>query len=321
MKDLFKVELHIHLDGSMRPSTVADILNIPLEKVKQKMIAPKQCKDLNDYLTKFDLPVLALQTKENLERAAYELVCDLESDHVIYAEIRFAPLKHTKEGLTLDEVVLSVLNGLKRGKIKTKLILCCMRDDTLENNLKVVELAHKYKGDVVAIDLAGAEAIYKTSSFKSLFDSCQEKNISYTIHAGEADSYDSIQSAIDFKTKRIGHGVLSINYPDLLKEIKEKNILLEICPTSNIQTNMYSNIEEHPIYSFYLKNIPICINTDNRTVSNITLTQEYENLKMFFKKEDFCKMNLNAIEHSFLTEKEKEILKDKIIKQLEQIEK
>lgn len=321
MNDIPKVELHVHLDGSVRPETVSEILNMNLEEVKENMIAPITCKDLNDYLTKFDLPVLAMQTSSDLERIAYELTEDLKKDNVIYAEVRFAPLKHTKNGLTKEEVIESILKGLKKGDIPTKLILCCMRNDSIEENLKVIDLALKYKGDVVAVDLAGAEALYKTSSFKTLFEVCNEKSIPFTIHAGEADGYDSIKSAIDFGAKRLGHGVLSIDYPELLEEIKENNILLEVCPTSNIQTNIYKTINEHPISELFKKGVSVCINTDNRTVSNVTLSEEYNSLKEKFSYLDFCKMNLDAIEHSFLNIEEKKILKKKIEQYMEDFNK
>jgi len=318
MKSIPKVELHLHLDGSANPDTISSILDKNKEEVKKNMIAPFKCKDLNDYLTKFELPVLAMQTKENLERVAFELTEELNKDNVIYAEVRFAPLKHNKF-ISSEEVVESVLKGLKRGKVLTKLILCCMRDDNLEKNLEVINLALKYKGDIVAIDLAGAEALYKTETFKELFKVCTEKNIPFTIHAGEADGYDSIKSAIDFGAKRIGHGVLSINYPDLINEIKEKDILLEVCPTSNIQTNIYNNLDNHPLVDLYKNNVPVCINTDNRTVSNITLTQEYNNFKNKLSIIDFCKMNLSAIEHSFLDNETKNMLKEKINQYMEEI--
>lgn len=312
-----KIELHLHLDGSVRVRTVSELLHMKIEDVEKNMVAPFTCKDLNDYLTKFDLPILAMQEAKNLERIAYELVEDLEKENVIYAEIRFAPLKHLKKGLTKEEVVESVLRGLKKGKLLTKLILCCMRNDSFDDNLKVIHLAEKYRGDVVAVDLAGAEALYETKSFEELFSICKTKNIPFTIHAGEADGYDSIKSAIDFGAKRIGHGVLSSHYPDLMEEIKKKDILLEVCPTSNIQTNIYAKIEDHPIFLFYQKGIPFSINTDNRTVSNVTLTDEYILLKDKFSILDFCKINLDAVKHSFLNEEEKNLLKEKIQQYME----
>ncbi|MBQ2409162.1 MAG: adenosine deaminase [Bacilli bacterium] len=294
-----KIELHLHLDGSIREETANEILG-----KKCNLKAKDKCEDLNEYLEKFEIPSIILQTKENLERVAYELALDLKKDNVIYAEIRFAPLKHLNGGLSLDEVITSVLNGLSKVDIETNLILCMMRNDSFNDNKKVIDLAHKYG---FPIDLAGAEAIYKTKDFKELFKYAKSINVPFTIHAGEADGYESIKAAIDFGASRLGHGIKIIDYPDLINEVKEKGITLEVCPTSNVQTNAVNILKDHPIKKLYDMNVNVCINTDNRTVSNITLEDEYNKLKETFNftNEDFLKMNLMAIEASFAQDKEK----------------
>lgn len=294
-----KIELHLHLDGSIREETANEILG-----KKCNLKAKDKCEDLNEYLEKFEIPSIILQTKENLERVAYELALDLKKDNVIYAEIRFAPLKHLNGGLSLDEVITSVLNGLSKVDIETNLILCMMRNDSFNDNMKVIDLAHKYG---FPIDLAGAEAIYKTKDFKELFKYAKSINVPFTIHAGEADGYESIKAAIDFGASRLGHGIKIIDYPDLINEAKEKGITLEVCPTSNVQTNAVNILKDHPIKKLYDMNVNVCINTDNRTVSNITLEDEYNKLKETFNftNEDFLKMNLMAIEASFAQDKEK----------------
>lgn len=294
-----KIELHLHLDGSIREETANEILG-----KKCNLKAKDKCEDLNEYLEKFEIPSIILQTKENLERVAYELALDLKKDNVIYAEIRFAPLKHLNGGLSLDEVITSVLNGLSKVDIETNLILCMMRNDSFNDNKKVIDLAHKYG---FPIDLAGAEAIYKTKDFKELFKYAKSINVPFTIHAGEADGYESIKAAIDFGASRLGHGIKIIDYPDLINEVKEKGITLEVCPTSNVQTNAVNILKDHPIKKIYDMNVNVCINTDNRTVSNITLEDEYNKLKETFNftNEDFLKMNLMAIEASFAQDKEK----------------
>ena len=294
-----KIELHLHLDGSIREETANEVLG-----KKCNLKAKDKCEDLNEYLEKFEIPSIILQTKENLERVAYELALDLKKDNVIYAEIRFAPLKHLNGGLSLDEVITSVLNGLSKVDIETNLILCMMRNDSFNDNKKVIDLAHKYG---FAIDLAGAEAIYKTKDFKELFKYAKSINVPFTIHAGEADGYESIKAAIDFGASRLGHGIKIIDYPDLINEAKEKGITLEVCPTSNVQTNAVNILKDHPIKKLYDMNVNVCINTDNRTVSNITLEDEYNKLKETFNftNEDFLKMNLMAIEASFAQDKEK----------------
>lgn len=306
-----KVELHLHLDGSVRLETVAELLNREIVDVEKDMVASDKCLDLNDYLTKFAIAGKVMQTKENLRRIAYELAFDLKKDGVIYAEIRFAPLKHILGGLNASEVVESVLEGLFQVDIKTNLILCMMRGDNEKQNMEVIDLACSFIGrGVVAIDLAGAEAIYKTYDYKNLFEYAKKLQVPFTIHAGEADGEDSIKSAIAFGAKRLGHGVNAIFYPKLLEEIKEQDILLEICPTSNIQTNVVKTLSEHPVRALYDTGISISISTDNRTVSNISLTEEYEQLEQIlaFNYDDFVKMNIAAIKHAFLNNKDKALL-------------
>lgn len=312
LKNIPKVELHLHLDGSVRLDTASKLTGKSIEEVRSLMIAKEKCHDLNEYLTKFNLANEIMQSQENLTRIAKELVEDLKKDNVIYAEVRFAPLLHTKKGLTGEKVIEAVLLGLKDEDLKVNLILCMMRQFSFEDNLKTIELASKYldKG-VVAIDLAGAEALYPTASFEKLFQIAKDKNIPFTIHAGEADGKDSILSAINFKTKRIGHGVRCIEDNETLNIIKKNNITLEVCPTSNIQTGIFENYYDHPIKKLYDMNVLVTINVDNMTVSNIDLTQEYEKLVKIFNLniEDLKKINLNAIDAAFLTDKEKQFYK------------
>lgn len=311
LKEIPKVELHVHLDGSVRYETLKEFKDI-----KKEDIMCDNCQNLKEYLTKFNLPIEIMQSKEMLTRVAKELVEDLKKDNVIYAEVRFAPILHTKY-LSLEEVVEAVLLGLKDKELKVNLILCMMRNSSFKENKKIIDLTYKYlnKG-VVGIDLAGDEKNYKTSNFKDLFDIINDLKMPFTIHAGEADGIDSILSAIDFNTKRIGHGVRCIEDENIINLIKEKNITLEVCPTSNVDTNMYKYIN-HPIKELYDKGVLITINTDNRTVSNITLTREYEKLSKYFnfKIEDFKKMNINAIKASFLSLDEQAVFKEIIEKQ------
>lgn len=316
-----KIELHVHLEGSVRISTLAELSGLSLEKAQLNSVAPVDCKDLNDYLIKFDLPLSVMQTKENLIRISKEFAEDLKADEVIYAEVRLAPSKHLKEGLTLDEVVNSVLEGLNQIDIKINVILCMMRNETEDNNKKIIELANRYlnKG-VVAIDLDGDEALYKTVDFKDLFSLARNLGISYTIHAGETDDWSSVLSAIEFGATRIGHGIRALENKFIINIIKQKNILLEICPTSNIQTGIAKSISVHPINELKKLGINISINTDNRTVSFINLENEYKNLANSFKYDikEFCKFNKTAINAAFLSKQEKNELLLRIDEYLKQ---
>lgn len=320
LKMVPKVELHIHLDGSVRVKTVAELLHKNENEVKMQMVCDKMTLSLTDYLTKFELPLEVMQTKENLQRITRELLEDLQEEHVIYAEIRFAPFLHTKGGLTQEEVVKSIVEVTRSmNGILCNFILCCMRQDIInqnENNFKTLEVAYEYLNHgIVAIDLAGDESLYPTNQFESLFLKAKQLGIPYTIHAGEASDYHSIESALDMGASRIGHGIAAIQNKELLTKLREENILLEVCPQSNIDTKIVENKKDHPIKQLY-QNCLLSINTDNRTVSNVTLTKEYEDLihLLNFSLEDIKICNLNAIEHSFL----KEIQKEKLRKQIEE---
>ena len=274
---LKKIELHLHLDGSISLELASVLSGLSIEELKPKMIAPDKCENLSEYLIKFDFPISLMQTKENLKLIAKELANRLEKQNVIYAEIRFAPMFHTKEGLTYEEIINAVLEGLNsNNNIKTNLVLCMMRGFSKEENLKTIAIAEKYltKG-VCAIDLAGAEDKYPLDEYLELFEIASSKGIPFTIHAGENGEADEVKKAIDVGAKRIGHGIHSIDSIEVLNLIKEKNILLEICPTSNVQTNSVDKYKNHPIKKLYDLGIPLCINTDNSTVSNISLTEEY----------------------------------------------
>lgn len=312
-----KIELHVHLDGSIRPTTISELLNISLEEAIKLSTVLNKTNSLKEYLDKFDIPLKIMQTKENLTRVSKELAEDLQMDNVIYAEIRFAPNKHLDQGLTLDEVITSILTGLRKVPIKTNLILCMMRGDSLAKNLEVIKYAKKYLGKgVVGIDLAGNEAQYPVNDYKELFDIAKKEGIPFTIHAGEADGALSIINAINLGAKRIGHGIRAIESDEALNLIKEKDITLEVCPKSNLDTNMYNKLEEHPIKKLFDKGIKVTLNTDNRTVSNITLNETYKELKdtFNFNDDDFIMMNKNAIQCAFINESEKEELLELLIK-------
>ena len=313
-----KIELHVHLDGSVRITTASDLLNLNIKKIINEMTVDNSCNNLNDYLTKFDLPLKILQTKENLIRVSKELATDLKNDGVIYSEIRFAPILHTKNGLSCEDVIEAVVEGISSVNIKINLIICLMRNVSDEENYKAIEAGIKYiNNKVVGFDLAGAESLYKTSKFKELFNYISTYNIPFTIHAGEADGIDSIKTAIEFGAKRIGHGVRIMEEESMIKYAKDHNITFEVCPTSNIDTKVYKSYKDHVIKRMYDNGLNVTINTDNRTVSNITLTKEYENLmKTFnFTLDDLKTMNINAIKASFLKNSQKELLeKEYIIK-------
>lgn len=308
-KKMPKVELHLHLDGSIPLEVLCNFSGLPREKVIEEVVSIND-QSLSEYLKHFDFVNKYLQTKENIELASFELGKRLDEENVCYAEVRFAPLLHVLEGLSLEEVVESVLSGLRKCQVKTNLILCIRRGEDLETSLKVVELANKYLGKgVVALDLVGDEEHFPFKDMEYIFKVCKYAKIPVTIHAGETTKRDILD--ILAYTKRIGHGIKIYDDEELIKKVIKNKILLEVCPNSNIDTKNIIDYSHHPIKYLYDKGVKLSISTDNRTVSNINLTEEYENLERFlgFSEEDFIKMNLNALDYAFITEKEKNELK------------
>ena len=316
IKNMPKVELHLHLDGSLNTKDIQTKYGLTNEQIKDKMIADEKCKDLNDYLKKFDYPISIMQTKDSIQNIVIALLTYLKSQNVIYVEIRFAPQFHTRRGLTQDEVVNFVVNAAKKVDIKCNFILCLMRGENNNNeNYETVRVAKKYLGrGVCAVDLAGAEAIFKTKEYEEILEYVKEEEIPFTIHAGEADGPESIKSAISFGTKRIGHGVRAIEDEGLVEKIIKKGITLEVCPTSNIQTCICNDYASHPIVKLYKAGVKTTINTDNMTVSNTTLEKEYTSLieSTDLKYEDLVEMNINSVNAAFITAEEKNVLINKI---------
>ena len=304
-----KVELHVHLDGSLNVERISKLLN---KDIKDNMQITGKINNLDDYLTKFDIPISVLQTKEDLENGAKDLLNSLKKDKVIYAEVRFCPLFHLKY-LTINEVIETLIESFKDCDIKVNLLLCMMRGINLEDNKKIIDSAYKYlnKG-VCGIDLAGSEAKYDVMIYKELFNYASSLNIPFTIHAGEADGYESVDNSIKLGAKRIGHGIRSIENINTINLLKKNNILLEVCVTCNLQT-CNIDLENHPIKKLYEAGVLISINTDNRTVSNTDLNHEYNILSNYFTKEDFIKFNINAINSAFISNKEKEEIKNKLL--------
>lgn len=311
------IELHLHLDGSLRPETVWELAkeqNIKLpantvDEVRDQMQVPEDCRTLEEYLTRFDLPLLVLQTREALERAAFELTEDLAKEGVTYAEIRFAPQLSIKGGMTQEQAVEAAIEGVKRGmeqypSIRVGLILCCMRgEDNEEWNLQTVETAKKYLGDVVcAVDIAGAESLYPTERFAPVFEKVREYGLPSTIHAGEAAGPESMKTALAFGAKRIGHGVAAVEDPELVRRLIEEQITLEVCVTSNYQTKVVPSIEAHPIRRLFNAGVRVTVNSDNRTVSNTNVRKELDILRNVFgfKEQEIEKMEEYAWEARFL---------------------
>lgn len=314
------IDLHLHLDGSLRADTVLELAkkqNISLpantaESLRSYLQVPKNCKSLNEYLERFEIPLKVLQISEAIERVTFELVEDLSKMNVEYAEIRFAPQLSTLKGMSQEEVVKSAVKGLnsalnKYNSIDASLILCCMRNDNnKKENFETVEIAKKYlnKG-VCALDLAGAESLFKTDNFEDIFERAAYYKIPFTIHAGEADGPESVKKALDFGAKRIGHGVHSIEDKELLNRLIQEKITLEMCIISNIHTKSVKDEFSHPIRKYFDMGVRVTVNTDNMTASNTNLLKEYDILKRNynFTDKEIKIMNQYAKEAAFCYKK------------------
>lgn len=325
IKKLPKIELHCHLDGSVRVETMIDIAKkegIKLDSyercdVEKIVQVPNDCTSLNEYLKRFDLANKVMQSSENIKRITFELLEDAYNENVKYIELRFAPLLHLNGGLTVEEVIQSVIDGIeeaeKRYEIKGNVILSCMRTMSEDDAILVVEEGKKFlnKG-VVAIDLAGPEEEGFVDKYKRSIELARNYGYNVTIHAGEAASGQNVIDAINIlKAQRIGHGVRIKDMKDAYDLVKESKVTLEMCPTSNIQTKAIECFKNYPLYDFYKDGINLSINTDNRTVSNIDLSNEIEVISNEFNmsNDEYKEIYLNTIDASFAKDSTKDWLR------------
>lgn len=321
LQTLPKVELHLHLDCSLSYKVVKQLdPGITEAEYRRSFIAPAKCTDLADFITRAARSIELMQTREQLRLVTLDLFEQLRTDHVIYAEMRFAPLQHTEKGLSPDEVVHAVNDAVGEGiaatGIHAGIILCTLRHYSEAQSLQTVGLVHQFKGThVVGFDIAADEAGFPIDNHISAFQYAKANDIPCTAHAGEARGPDSVWETLQhFRPSRIGHGVRSIEDPRLMEFLKEKDIHLEVCPTSNVQTNVFDKITDHSADKMYTAGISMSINTDGRTLSNITLADEYRTLQKVFgwEKAHFYKCNAEAIRHAFVTDDLKTDLQKKL---------
>lgn len=332
IKKLPKVELHDHLDGGLRPQTVIDLAKkydvaLPCNEVDAlQSWFDEGCrlKSLSLYLKTFAVTNAVMQTEEALKRVAYEAVLDWKEHNVVYGEIRFAPVLHLQNGLTMDQVVQAVLSGLDQGRRDTGvhygLILCAMRGQSANLSLEIAHLAVAYRNrGVVGFDIAGDESGNPPKAHLDAFQYIRNKNFNITIHAGEAFGLDSIWQAIQVcGAHRIGHGTRLVDdmsldgsriekMGDLAHFIEDKRIPLEMCLSSNVGTGAAQSFSTHPFPIFFRNHFRVCLCTDNRLMSNTNLTKEMEiavdNYGLSLK--DLEKLSVNAMKSAFVHQEEK----------------
>ena len=318
------VDLHLHLDGSLLAKSIIEVakeefIELPTydeQELNKFLRVPENCESLNEYLERFALPNLVLQTKKGLSICTLDLLKRLADDGLKYVEIRMAPQLSTAKGLTQKEVVEVLIETCKKAEkygIFSNLILCMMRgNDNKEKNVETVKIAYEFLNrGVVAVDLAGAEGLFPNEMFDEEFKLANKLGIPLTIHAGEADGANSVLSALKYNPARIGHGIRSIENENVLKELKKRRVCLEICPKSNLDTKTISAYKDLPIKEFLDYGIKFSINTDDMTVSNTTLKQEYCTLtNLGLKEKDLQTIAEESIKSSFANKKIKSYLLD-----------
>ena len=322
LKLLPKVELHLHLDCSLSFDVVRKLRpQISEIEYKNNFIAPEKCLNLADFLKCASSGINLMQTKSGLRAVVEDLFNQLKSENVIYTEIRFAPLQHLLGGLSAEEVVEIVTDSIssctESSGVQAKLILCTLRHFSEDESLKTIKLVERFinKSCVVGFDLAADEAGFPIANHIKAFKYAMKKDIPRTAHAGEARGADSVWETLEnFNPQRIGHGVRSIEDSKLIDHLIENQIHLEVCPTCNIQINVFKEYHEHPIDFLYSKGVSVGINTDARSLVNISLTEEYSKLMKVFNWEiiDLYKCNQNALNHAFISEEEKKVLQRKL---------
>jgi len=322
-----KIELHVHLDGSLRPKTIRELAReLPSDRRfprgfnPVKASIPAERGSLEGYLESFDVTLRLLQSAAALERAARELCEDAANENVVYIEIRFAPLLHAETGLKPRDVVTAVLAGMRQAEadhpIRTRLLLTALKQESTERSMEVAQLAAQFAGKgVVGFDLAGPERLYPPILHRAAIDFAHAAGVHVTLHAGEACCAEQIREAVDLGAERIGHGVHLHEDPATEARVRGLRIPLEICPSSNLQTSsVIATLADHPLKRYLDLGIPISINTDNRLMSQTDLTREYASVVDAFAldRDAVRRILMDAADAAFCTDEEKAGLRAQI---------
>ncbi len=323
LERLPKTELHVHLDGSLRPETLIELAEQyekPLPSTEPAILADNMragdTRNLEEYLARFEITLSVMQHADALERVAFELAEDNARENVRYVEVRYSPILHTREGLPLTETVEAPVRGLARAEeqygIKTGLIICGIRNMEADTSRDLADLTVAFKGrGVVAFDLAGAEYNYPAKKHRDAFFTVINRNMATTIHAGEAYGPESIHQALHYcRANRIGHGTRLYEDPDLMQFVNDFRVPLEICLTSNVQTRAVASYADHPLRQYYDAGLVVTLNTDNRLMSGTTVTDEYwkAHKHLGFTWEELKRVARMGFESAFLHRGEKDEL-------------
>lgn len=318
-----KAELHCHLDGSIRPSTLLELgreygVPMPCDDADAlgAFMVVKEARTLEDYLQRFEITLSVMQHPEALERLAYELATDVAAEGVWYLETRFCPALNTRGGMEPGETIEAVRRGLARAEqeagIVARIIVCGLRTlaPAMSFELAREAVAGRERG-VVAFDLAGGEFGHPASDHADAFAFARQHGLACTCHAGEGDGADSIRQALHVcHAHRIGHGTRLFEDAALSREVRERQVPLEVCLTSNVQTRAAASYDVHPARQYLDQGMKVVLNTDNRLMSGVTLVDEYAHAvsQLHCSFDEVTAMALNGFSSAFLPEPEKERL-------------
>ena len=318
-----KAELHVHLDGSLRPATMAELArerDVPLPTYEGHQLGRHMlvtdAHSLEEYLARFVLTLSVMQDADALERIAYELVEDHARENVRYVEVRFCPALCTQGGLASHEVLDAVLRGLSRAeadfRVRAPVIVCALRTLDPVASLEMAALAVAYRGrGVVAFDLAGAEAGNPVDEHMEAFRLVAAADLPCTVHAGEGYGAPSIHQAVHLAgARRIGHGTRLLEDPELEAWVAAHRIPLEVCMTSNVQTGVAASLAAHPVRRYHDLGIPVVLGTDNRLMSGVTVTDEYRHARdhLGFGWDDLVGVARAAFEAAFVDRRERSVM-------------
>lgn len=320
LRRLPKIELHLHLDCSLSYQAVSALApSVSREEYQRDYIAPARCANLADFLSRAPKGFQLMQTEDSLRLVTEDVFKQLIVDGVIYAEIRFAPLLHTKRGLSPERVVAVVERSVDRliGEtgMQAGLILCTLRHFTEAQSLLTAELVEQFRGSrVVALDLAGDEAGFPLDAHVRAYRFAREHGLYRTAHAGEGLGPECVWETLRLlDPQRIGHGTRSIEDPKLVEHLRRERIHLELCPAANVQIiPSIRSMEEHPIDRLYRAGVSLNVNSDSRMLTPTTLTGEYESLRRIFSwtGQEFLKTNLMGLDAAFVDGKVKQQLRE-----------
>lgn len=333
VQSLPKVELHVHLDGCLRPETMLELaweqgVRLPATDARglAQALYVRHAKTLEEYLERYTVTLSVMQTAPALERIAYEFVLDSAGENVRYVEVRYCPALHTP-ALTLIQALEAPLRGLQRGERETgtvaRLIVCGLRTLAPSVSLDLARLAadHAREG-VVGFDLAGAERGFPARDHLAAFEHARAHGLACTCHAGEGDGPDSIRQALELcGAQRIGHGTRLWEDPALEALVRERQIPMEMCLSSNVHTGTVLEATQHPLKRYHQQGCRVTLNTDSRLMDGVTLSDEYwlAHQALGLERADLDRLILNAAQGAFLPDGEKQALVQRLTTELEQI--